>query len=145
MVYIANFILPAVYIWARELLCVPDVPGSCCYVVVYKSKQSNLSETKVAVPSLPSLLTAISEHYFQTNKIKQPVKLPYNFLSYLGVCLGNLWCWWQWITLTASFATEETELSLHEWELCNTTMSGVYIDMTEENYLSQISSFKVQL
>lgn len=79
------------------------------------------------------------------NKIKHPVKLPYNFLSYLRVCLGNLWGWLQWITLTASLATEETELSSHEWELCNTILSGVYIDMAEQNYISQISSFKVQL
>lgn len=78
-------------------------------------------------------------------RIKQPVKLPCNFLSYLGACLGNLWGWWQWIILTASLATEETELSLHERELCNTIMSGVHIDVTGENYISQISSFKVQL
>lgn len=54
----------------RELLCVPDVPGICFFVAAYTSKQSNLFETKVEVPSLPSLLTVISKHYFQTKQNK---------------------------------------------------------------------------
>lgn len=53
-----------------ELLCVHDVPGICCFVVLYTSKQSNVFETKVKVPSSPSLLTVISEHYFQTKQNK---------------------------------------------------------------------------
>lgn len=49
-----------------QLLCVTDIPVICCFVVVYTSQQSNLFETKDDVPSFPSLLTVISEHYFQT-------------------------------------------------------------------------------
>lgn len=48
----------------------PDVPGICCFVVAYTSKLSDLFETKVEVLSLPSLLTVISERYFQTEQNK---------------------------------------------------------------------------
>lgn len=42
----------------------------CCFVVVYAGKQSNLFETKLEVPSLPSRLTMISEKT-EANKPKQ--------------------------------------------------------------------------
>lgn len=78
------------YMSPRELLCVPDVPGICFFMVVYTSKQSNLFETKLKFLLCHHFSLRFLSIISKQNKIKQPVKLPYNFLSYLGVCLGNL-------------------------------------------------------